>query len=266
MRHAATVAVIQDIHGNLPALEAVLADVEAANVDAVVINGDIADGPFPAETIELLSALSDKAVWIRGNGDRWLVQAFDGVFKPSGDPADAVVQWAAARLGSAHRDRLAALPLAACIEVRGLGPVCICHATSRSDNEMFLVDSSVQHFRDAFAQRAEPTIVVGHTHMPFDRLFDRRRLINAGSVGMPYGHTGASWALLGPDVVLRRTAYDAGLAAARFEATGMPGARSFIDENVRATPSDAEAHAIFSEVRCKQARTGIFDRTASGRP
>ena len=96
--------------------------------------------------------------------------------------------------------------------------MAFCHGTARDDNEFILVDSPVEHYRAAFAGLAEPTVVVGHTHMPFDRLADGRRVINPGSVGLGYGHPGASWALLGPDVVLRRTLYDTEAAAAALEA------------------------------------------------
>src|SRR3954447_10321838 len=72
------VAVIADVHANLPALEAVLADVEAHGVDRIVLLGDIAGGPMPAETLDLLEALGDLAVWVHGNGERELVDAFDG--------------------------------------------------------------------------------------------------------------------------------------------------------------------------------------------
>ena len=91
-------------------------------------------------------------------------------------------------------------------------------------------------------------MVVGHTHMPFDRLADTRRIVNPGSVGLPYGHAGAAWALLGPDVVLRRTAYDTGAAVAAMSASAsdLPGIE-FITGNVRASASDAEALAAFSE-------------------
>ena len=82
--------------------------------------------------------------------------------------------------------------------------------------------------------------------------FDRRRIVNAGSVGMPYGHVGASWALLGPEIVLKRTAYDPGAACDRILASGMPGASGFADAYVREVPSDQEAHAVFAEVRRKQ--------------
>jgi diadenosine tetraphosphatase ApaH/serine/threonine PP2A family protein phosphatase len=135
-----------------------------------------------------------------------------------------------------------------------------CHATPRDDNEMILVDSPIRRYEDAFAglaglarpaAEAGPapgTIVVGHTHMPFDRLVDRRRVVNPGSVGMPYGHAGAAWALLGPDVVLRRARYDSRAAAAVLTRSAMPGIEEFIAENVLQVPSDAEALAVFTKV------------------
>ena len=99
------------------------------------------------------------------------------------------------------------------------------------------------------------TVVVGHTHMPFDRLADTQRIVSAGSVGLPYGHPGAAWALLGPDVVLRRTAYDTSAAAAALSASAsdLPGIE-FITGNIRASASDAEALGAFNETREHQAR------------
>ena len=223
-----------------------------------MLDGDVAEGPFPAETLDLLAALGERALWVRGNSDRSLVEAFDGVFQPTGGAADELVRWASASLTRQHRDRLAALPLTVSVDIAGLGAVGICHATARSDDEVFLVDSSIKHFREAFAGLEERTLVVGHSHMPFDRLFDRKRLINAGSVGMPYGHVGASWALLGPDAVLRRTAYDVETASARMAATRMPGVRAFIEANVRTAPSDVEALQAFGKTRWAQRSTGRF--------
>lgn len=240
------VAVLADIHGNLPALEAVLAEVDAAGADAIVLNGDLADGPMPAETVDRLAGLGDRAIWVGGNGDRWLVEAFDGTYQPTGRSTDELIGWAAGQLRPAHRDRLAGLPLTVTLDVDGLGPVGFCHATARDDNEMILVDSPIDHYRAAFAGRREQLVVVGHSHMPFDRLADRRRIVNPGSVGMPYGHTGAAWALLGPEVVLRRTGYDAGAAAQVLAASTMPGIEEFVAQNVRLTPSDAEALVVFT--------------------
>jgi predicted phosphodiesterase len=243
------VAVLADVHGNLPALEAVLADVDAAGVDAVVLNGDLATGPMPAETLDLLAALGDRAVWVRGNADRELVDAYDGRLDP--DLPDIVrvpTEYGATRLAARHRELLADLPLTVSLDVDGLGSVLFCHATARNDTDIVLVDSPVSRYASGFADSTERTVVLGHTHMPFDRLVDRRRFVNPGSVGMPYGGTGAFWALLGPDVVLRRTAYDGQAAAAVFRAgaAGYPDLAEFIEENVLTVPSDAEALAVFS--------------------
>jgi len=252
------VAVLADIHGNLPALDAVLADVAAEGADLIVLNGDIADGPMAAQTVDRLTALGDRAMWVRGNSDRWLVDSFDGNFLIPGldtSPSAEWFEWCAARLTRAHRDLLADLPLTVTLDVDGLGPVAFCHATARDDNEYILVDSPLRHFRDAFADVREQTVVVGHTHMPFDRLAGGRRVVNAGSVGLQYGHAGASWALLGPDVTLRRTLYDAAAAAAalRSAGRGLPGVDDFA-ANVRACAGDAEALEAFTRSADQQAR------------
>ena len=243
------IAVLADIHGNLPALDAVLRDVGAASVDAIVLNGDMATGPMPAETLDRLAALGDQAIWVRGNADREVVAAYDGALDPDlPDVARVPTEYCATRLDRRHRDLLAGLPLTVTLDVTGLGPVLFCHATARNDTEIVLVDSPVDRYRDAFAGTTEQTVVLGHTHMPFQRLADRRQFINPGSVGMPYGGTGAYWALLGPDVVLRRTEYDGEGAGQAFRAAaaGYPDLAEFIAENVLTVPSDALALAVFS--------------------
>ncbi|HEX6445682.1 MAG TPA: metallophosphoesterase family protein [Streptosporangiales bacterium] len=243
------VAVLADVHGNLPALDAVLAEVAAAGADAVVLNGDIATGPMPAETLDRLAELGDRAVWVHGNAERELVAAFDGALSPElPDEARLPTEYCATRIDRRHRDLLDGLPMSVALDVDGLGPVRFCHATARSDTEMVLVDSPVDAYREAFAAVEEPTVLLGHTHMPFDRLADRRRFVNPGSVGMPYGGVGAYWALLGPDVVLRRTGYDLDAAATRLRdaAPEYPAIDGFVAENVCTTPSDAEALAVFS--------------------
>lgn len=141
------------------------------------------------------------------------------------------------------------------LEVDGLGQVAFYHGTARDDNEFILVDSPLSQYQAAFASTPEPTVVIGHTHMPFDRLADTRRIINPGSVGLPYGHAGAAWAVLGPDVTLRRTAYDTGAAAAMLSATasGLPGIEDFIGNVTRST-SDAEALPVFTDAARQQVR------------
>jgi predicted phosphodiesterase len=243
------VAVLADIHGNLPALDAVLREVASAGVDAIVLNGDMATGPMPAQTLDRLAGLGERAIWVRGNADRELAAAYEGRLGADlTEAARAPTEYGAAQLARHHRDLLADLPVSVTLPVEGLGPVLFCHATARSDTEIVLVDSPVERYQEAFAGTPEPVVVLGHTHMPFDRLADRRRFINPGSVGMPYGGTGAYWALLGPDVTLRRTGYDAQAAGALFRdaAPGYPELEEFITENVITTPSDAVALAVFS--------------------
>jgi predicted phosphodiesterase len=136
------VAVLADIHGNLPALEAVLADVDAAGADVIVLNGDLATGPMPAQTLDLLAGLGERAIWVRGNADRELAAACEGQVDPDlPEAVRAPTEYGASQLTPRHRDLLAGLPLSVTLEVSGLGPVLFCHATARSDTEIVLVDS-----------------------------------------------------------------------------------------------------------------------------
>ncbi|WP_245854473.1 metallophosphoesterase family protein [Micromonospora wenchangensis] len=189
------VAVLSDVHGALPALEAVLAEPEVAAADLVVVTGDVAAGPQPVEVLDLLTGLGDRVRWVRGNADRELVQARAG--RPS---EHDVSNWAADQLRADQVALLAALPLTLTLPVAGLGPVLFCHATPRDDEEVVLVDSRPARWAEVFAGLPAQvrTVVCGHTHMPFTRLVDRRLVVNPGSVGMPYGGPGAYWALLGP--------------------------------------------------------------------
>ncbi len=250
------VVILADVHGHAPALDAVLAEADVASADLVVLNGDLADGPFPSETLDRLEALGSRALWLRGNGDRWLAEVGAERFRHPDPATHTLVRWAADRLSDTRLARLASLPLTATLDIAGLGRFAVCHARARSDNEMLLVDSSIAQARAAFADLDEQLVIVGHSHMPFDRLFDRRRVVNAGSVGLPYGHAGASWVLLGPDIVLRRTSYDVRSAADLILATGMPGAQDFVASCVLTTESDAEAIDSFRVTLERQQRTG----------
>ena len=238
------VAVLADIHANLPALEAVLAEPDVVSADRVVLLGDIALGPMPAETLDLLDSLGERAVWVHGNCEREVLAAYDGT---AGDTMNATAaQATAALIEPRHRDLLDGLPLTVTLDVAGLGPVLFCHATPRRDDEMVLVDSPMAVWRRAFGGVSEQTVALGHTHMPFDRLVDRRRAVNAGSVGMSYGAEGASWALLGPTVQLRRTPYDVDAAAARIATSDYAEVEEWVRQYVREPPSDAEALEVFT--------------------
>ncbi|MEV6375864.1 metallophosphoesterase family protein [Micromonospora musae] len=238
------VAVLSDIHGVLPALEAVLAEPDVATADLIVLTGDIAAGPQPVEVLDRLADLGDRVCWVGGNADRELVEARAGRSLPI-----EVSNWAATQLRDDQVDRLAALPRTVTLPVVGLGPVLFCHATPRDDEEVVLVDSRMARWAEVFADLPAEvrTVVCGHTHMPFARLVDRRLVVNPGSVGMPYGGTGAYWALLGPGVQLRRTDFDVEAACARVAAEStFPDAAGFADEYVRSRHSDADALAVFA--------------------
>jgi putative phosphoesterase len=229
------VAVLADIHGNLPALEAVLSEVEAAALDLVVVCGDVASGPLPAETIELLRSLPD-ARFVRGNADRELVSAFDR--RLSND-------WCATQISSEQRDFLASFAETLSIEVDGLGRVLFCHGSPRSDEEMMTSETPDERLKELTAGVDAAMVVCGHTHMPFDRMAGAVRVINPGSVGMPYGEPGAHWALLGPGVEMRRTDYDREWAAARIRKSEWADAKEFARSNVLTAPSAEDAFAYF---------------------
>ena len=212
-------AAFYDIHGNLPALEAALAEALALGVDEIVFGGDLAAGPWPVETIARVRALEVPARFVRGNADRWMVECFD-------TGRDGVDAWAASRMGRAERDFLAGFEPAVSLEVDGIGSVLFCHGSPRSDEEIItaLTDDAV--LINMLADVPPSLIVCGHTHMQFDRQRGAHRIINAGSVGMPYGEAGAFWLLLGPRVELRRTEYDVQSTAATIAATDYPDVRA----------------------------------------
>ena len=250
-KQSGSVAVLADIHGNLPALEAVLADAESSGAEAFVLLGDIALGPMPAPTLGLLAELGDRAVWVHGNCEREVVTAFDGGQLP--EPFGQSAMAAAALMDRRERDQLEGLPLTVTLDIAGLGPTLFCHASPRRDDEMVLVDSPPERWSEVLAGVGASTVVLGHTHMQFDRLAAGRRVINAGSVGMPYGPPGAAWALLGPEVTLRRTRYDTAAAARRIAASGYAGADQWAADYVLQQATDTEALEAFTQMARDQA-------------
>jgi putative phosphoesterase len=218
------VAALYDVHGNLPALEAVLAEVDA---DLIVAGGDMVAGPWPAETLERLHGLGDRVRFIRGNADRELV---DPSPPREGGPPQQVLEWVRERLSEEQLAFLGALPLTETVSIEGLGDVLFCHATPRDDEELLTRISPDERWLLALQGVDESVVVCGHTHVQFDRRVGDIRLVNSGSVGMPYeAEPGAYWTLLGPEVDLRRTQYE----EPDLGATGWP------EEWPSATPEEA---------------------------
>lgn len=250
------IAAIYDLHGNLPALEAVLLDIEQAHPDLILVGGDMVPGPFPQATLQRLLALGDRARFIRGNADREVVAAFDGLLDPNlPEEVQAVTLWTARQLAHSQRDILASLPEQVSFLVEGVGDVLFCHGSPRSDEEIITKATPEDRLRVALAGITQNVVVCGHTHMQFDRSIDGVRVINAGSVGMPYGEPGAYWLLVGPQIELHRTTYDLKQAAERIRATSYPDAHDFADNNVLQPPSEAEAIAAFEDMAAKRAQS-----------
>lgn len=242
------IAVLSDIHGVLPALEAVLAEPAVRSADRIVLTGDHAAGPMPVETLDALAALGDRAVWVRGNADRELVSLCDGGETSIPDP---VAPWAAGQLRPDQVARLDSLPLTVTLDLGRFGRTVFCHATPRDDEEVVLVDSRPARWAEVFAalDASVSTVVCGHTHMPFVRLVDRRLVVNPGSVGMPYGGAGAHWALLDTAdgaVTLRVTPFDLDAACQRLVTESRyPNVAAFADYFVRSQASDFDAIRVF---------------------
>ena len=179
---------------------------EVEDTDVIVVGGDVASGPQPSETLELLRGLGDRVRWVRGNGDRELATGGTGDHGPA---VQRSIEWTAERLSEEQLTFLGSLAETVVLDVDGLGEVCFCHATPRSDEEIVTQATPDRHLRKVVARATESVVVAGHTHMQLDRRVDGIRWVNAGSVGMPYeGEVAAFWALLGPDVELRRTPFD----------------------------------------------------------
>jgi len=245
------VAALYDIHGNLPALEAVLAEVRAADVDALVVGGDVIPGPMPRECLDLLNETGIPTRFIHGNGESAALEARGGGALAKVPEAHREgIRWSASQLPDELVAQIAEWPPTTRLEIDGLGEVLFCHATPHSDTEIFTRLSPVDRIRTIFAGVEAGVVVCGHTHMQFDLVVDALRIVNAGSVGLPFAPVGAYWLLSGPHIELRHTSYDPHVASTRIRLTQFPGADAFAslvlnprsEEEMLATYAKADDH------------------------
>ena len=207
------IAALYDIHGNLPALDAVLADVERARPDAIVVGGDVAPGWLVGECLERLHALSPH--WVMGNGDREAL------------PADQ---------------------LSGFEPVVRLDDALFCHGSPRSDTEIITRITPEERVAPMLEGVTEPIVVCGHTHQQFDRMLAGKRVVNAGSVGLPYeGDPAAFWLMLADgEPELRRTSYDVATALETLRAAGLAELDESLDASL-ARPVHPDEIAAFFE-------------------
>jgi predicted phosphodiesterase len=246
------VAAIYDIHGNLPALEAVLDDIHRERVDRIVVGGDVFPGPMARESLERLLGLEVPGSFIHGNGDRAVRERMAGreaVNLP--EQVREVIRWHADQLDRGQQQLLAGWPATLQLTIDGPGETLFCHATPRNDTEIFTRLTPESRLRPVFAGVSAPLVVCGHTHMQFDRTVGTTRVVNAGSVGMPFGRPGAFWLLLGPALELRRTSYDLAAAAERIRSASYPGAQEFAERHVLHRPSEEEILARYASAELR---------------
>jgi putative phosphoesterase len=246
------VAALYDIHGNLPALEAVLDAVRAAAVDQIVIGGDVLPGPMPRECLDALRSLSVPATFILGNGDRETVAARRGQMSAIiPEYFRASMEWNARQLSAADARAIEGWPPTHRMTIGGLGDVVFCHATPRNDLDVFTEATPAEKLEPIVAGARCGVLVCGHTHMQFDRRVGQTRVVNAGSVGMPFQEPGAYWLLLGDTVELCRTDYDLAAAAERVRATTYPLADEFASKSILAPPSKQSMIEAFANAELR---------------
>ncbi|UUZ84830.1 metallophosphatase family protein [Paenibacillus sp. P26] len=250
------IAALYDIHGNLPALQAVMAELDQIRPDLIVIGGDIAAGPMPVRTLERLFQLNYPIKFIRGNNDREVVMAYDGIpLRPDlSDKAREKLEWVAQQLNRSHRDFLADLPE---YVIQSFDDserdILFCHATPTSDEEIFTPITPKERLGEIFHGVVQPYVVCGHTHIQFELQLDGIRIINAGSVGMPFAERpGAYWLLITPDgFEFKCTLYDLESAASEIRATQDPQAHDFAEKNVLTVPAPVQAMEMLERLRAK---------------
>jgi putative phosphoesterase len=244
------VAALYDIHGNLPALEAVLRDVRGSDVDEIVVGGDVVPGPMPRECLQELRRAKIPTQFISGNGEREVLAARTGISSPLlPNRARVAIRWTAEQLDEVTVRAIGSWPGALHLTFDSLGEVHFCHASPRNDTDIVTRLTPENRVRSLLASAHARVVVCGHTHIQFDRTVGDTRLVNAGSVGMPFQSPGAYWLLIGDTIELRHTEYDRADAAARIRRTRYPHAAEFADRNVLDPPKEDEMLAVYSRVQ-----------------
>jgi putative phosphoesterase len=240
------IAALYDIHGNLTALDSVLDEVRREGVEQIVVGGDVLPGPLARECLDRLLALDVPVAFICGNGDRDVLAWIRN--EPSNVPAKhrRATGWIAERLPAEHVRFIENWPATYRVPPSGQCRILFCHATPRNDTEIFTRLTVEAKLRPVFQDADAPLVVCGHTHMQFDRMVGDVRVVNAGSVGMPFGEPVACWLLLAPQVELRQTPYDLPMATEAICATTYPDSAEFVEQYILHPPSEEQMLEVFA--------------------
>jgi predicted phosphodiesterase len=250
------VAALYDIHGNLPALEAVLDEIGTLDVDLIVVGGDVLPGPMFGYALDLLLRIPVPTRFILGNCEVAVLETRRGALsEPVPESARQIIEWTANALTARQVDQISQWPLTLRMHVSALGAVLFCHGTPRHPNEIFTERTPEEQLRPVFDTADASLVVCGHTHMQFDRRVAGTRVVNAGSVGMPFGGDTADWLLLGNDLELRQTRYNREVAADRIRRTDYPQAAQFADHSVLRPPSREQMIEVFTAAELRYGTT-----------
>jgi predicted phosphodiesterase len=253
------VAVLNDIHANVTALDAVLSEIRETRVDGVVLGGDVLVGPMQRETLDRIRALNMPVHALYGNAELAMLAQLDAATPdavtywgttsgaPLPEPYREWIRWCARDLSSEDVSWVRTWPKTVRLALDGIGDVLFCHGTPTSETDAFTVQTPEDVLTPVFDGLGVSLVVCGHTHMQFDRMIGTTRVVNAGSVGSPFERTGADWLVLGPDVQLRHNDYDLHGAAERIRATAFPGAQEFA-QAVLTPPPEAAMLETFTRI------------------
>ena len=242
-----TVAALYDIHGNLPALEAILDEISGLSIDQIIIGGDVILGPMSRECLDRLSEITIPVHYIFGNCEVAILNIINN--QPLPNLPQRVLedmQWTAKQMSEKQAHQMSQWPKTLTIDLPDIGKVLFCHATPEDENENFTRLSSEEKLTAIFENVDADVVVCGHTHMQFDKMIGDLRVINAGSVGMPFGKPGAYWLLFDSELELRYTSYDLEKAADQIKKTDYPNALEFAKSNVIKPPTEEAMLKVLS--------------------
>jgi diadenosine tetraphosphatase ApaH/serine/threonine PP2A family protein phosphatase len=241
-------AVLYDIHGNLAALLAVLNELEQIGVDEIVVGGDVVPGPLPRQCLTELARVGLPIRYISGNGEREILLRRRGGTSPMPPGYEPMLRWVAAQLDASDAAAMDSWPATLRMTLPVLGHVLFCHASPRNDSDVFTRLTPEENLLPIIEPAGVDVVVCGHTHMPFDRMVGSTRVVNAGSVGMPFDRPGASWLRIGESIEFHHTPYDFDAAAELIRSTAYPGADDFARAYVLSAPGEAAMLQAYASV------------------
>ena len=243
------IAALYDIHGNLPALEAVLQELQQYEIDQVIIGGDVVPGPMAAACLNTLKSLKYPTRFVIGNCENTILTLKKGGSPPALPPKVlSVFEWTANELSPSDLEEIGQWSNTIELSDSTFGKLLFCHASPRNDTDIYTRETKEKKLKPLFEGVTADVVICGHTHMQFDRFIGSIRTINAGSVGMPFGKTGAYWLLIDQTIQLMHTKYDLEDAARRIRLTEYPEAEEFASNNVLSPPSEEEMIVRFNQV------------------